>query len=627
MVVTTTGGLGLCSGMSGKRRVGRLEQAALRASAGGRSSDSRIPLYDENEVLREKLAEAVALIEQLVPQSMPSLADQAEAERERLENIWRKRPLAEIAEAMTAGDFLFTEAEFLWAIAPAYMQHTQLLSQSQHEKRIIASADREEAKRVIFRRQDRQGHAQIALACASSSIKVKTLLTTARSIALTYLHASDSVLDGLRRERLIYAESWLQKLRGCWADYVPRTPYTPSSVLIWLNTDNLDIYSRKSMTRVKEGTRVKSALLHALVTERIFFDPNLLTGPEPNGSLWNLSDPEAFKLHVVPKFDATQKWLAGLHHKYLELAMISILEPMKRPTPEKDHHRTGPTITQSMPILTDHSTSTSADLAAYMHQVEEWFGKDAYFIHLGDFMTFRNIWFNIFRMRPVWNHHTVQGDEFHLQTHHNHASKILWYQHVVKPAALMLYRTDVRVSYEAARFNSQESFMRMLACAVLRYLIEIPLSSELRKHPWRLMEHVKKNLGLWEMLGWYFYYGVFALENKNAMRIGDSAELDKAWMYTTLLSRPAGKKNYAKYGLMMQIVLCDTHPWVRQVIKNERTFRETEIPCTGRGKGVIIERVRQECIKNVSHVLTMVLLVVRLCTTTRKGALAQQMRG
>ena len=133
--------------------------------------------------------------------------------------------------------------------------------------------------------------------------------------------------------------------------------------------------------------------------------------------------------------------------------------------------------------------------------------------------------------------------------------------------------------------------MRMLACAGLKYLLSLDMPEELLMDPKALMAHCQHNLGLWEFLGWLFYYGVFALSNKDAMRTGDSNELDKAWMYTTLLSRPAGKKNYAKYGLMMQMVLYDTHPWIRAVIRGERTYRETDLPCTGRGKGVVVERV------------------------------------
>ena len=84
--------------------------------------------------------------------------------------------------------------------------------------------------------------------------------------------------------------------------------------------------------------------------------------------------------------------------------------------------------------------------------------------------------------------------------------------------------------------------MRLVACAGLRYLSGLSLSSELSSNPTALLEHVKLNVGLWEFIGWLYYYGVFALSNKNAMRTADNVELNKAWMYTTLLSRPAGKK-------------------------------------------------------------------------------------
>jgi hypothetical protein len=124
---------------------------------------------------------------------------------------------------------------------------------------------------------------------------------------------------------------------------------------------------------------------------------------------------------------------------------------------------------------------------------------------------------------------------------------------------------------------------------------------------------VKLNVGLWEFIGWLYYYGVFALSNKNAMRTADNVELNKAWMYTTLLSRPAGKTNYAKYGLMMQIVLYDTHPWVSQMIRSERTFRESNLPCTGRGKGVIIERVRD----SVLHIFNLNALTAYVAGSVR----------
>ena len=225
---------------------------------------------------------------------------------------------------------------------------------------------------------------------------------------MDYFHVSTSVMNTLRREGLAHSEYFIKKLRHLWKGAVPRAPYTPSSVLVWLTTDNLDMYARKSMTRTKGGMRVKSEMLHALVTERIYFHPSWLEGPPPEGTVWLESDPDNFVQHVTPDKSSTEMWLTQHWKHYLLLSRESTLLPMQRPKAEKDLHQGGRTITQSMPILVDHSTSTAADMATYMLQAEQWFGSNAYFIHLGDYMTFRNLWFNIWRSKPLYNHHAVE---------------------------------------------------------------------------------------------------------------------------------------------------------------------------------------------------------------------------
>ena len=165
------------------------------------------------------------------------------------------------------------------------------------------------------------------------------------------------------------------------------------------------------------------------------FNPICLEATPPNGSLWNMSDPKQFAQHVVPQTQATHQWLTEHWVRHNDIVMQQVqsdpMEPMKRPPAAEDQYAGGRTITRSMPILTGVSTSTSVDLALYMQKAEEWFGPDAYFLHLGDYSTVRNLWFNIWRSRPLYNHHCVQGDEFHLQTHHHHAAKILWYPNVI----------------------------------------------------------------------------------------------------------------------------------------------------------------------------------------------------
>jgi hypothetical protein len=530
--------------------------------------------------------EATETIDSMWPLAIPSLADEAEAEFQHLCALLNQRSIKELAQMVTEPECLQQEVDFLWECAPKLMQHQLSLITNPSNIRALRERNTHSLENAL----ERAAHTEIALRAHAYSNRACCVLMLARSMSLSHLHTSTTVLRMIQSEHLVLSAFFLRKICHQLKDYIPRTPYVPSVTLIWLNTDNLDIYSRKVHTRLKDGERIKSTLLHALVTERIFYDPIHLLGAAPECSLWERTPTEEFRLSVVPKVQETHEWLTNLWCKYRVKVEADPMSPMHVPDPELDQQRSGKTITQSLPILTNHSTSTSADLASYMRQAEEWF-PNAYFLHLGDFPTFRNIWFNVWRSKPAFNKHVPLGDEFHLQTHHNHAAKILWYPHVIRPAALMLYRSDVRISYEAARYNTQESFVRMLTCAVLRYLSELGLPEQLMNNPLMLMAHVEHNVGLWELVGFAFYYGIFALENKNAMRVADNTELDRAWMYTTLLGRPAGKKNYAKYGVMMQITMWGTHPWVRAVIRGERTFRETDKPCTGRGKGVVVERV------------------------------------
>eukprot|EP00658_Telonema_sp_P-2_P038773 TRINITY_DN27756_c0_g2_i1.p1 TRINITY_DN27756_c0_g2~~TRINITY_DN27756_c0_g2_i1.p1 ORF type:complete len:192 (-),score=32.00 TRINITY_DN27756_c0_g2_i1:107-682(-) len=108
------------------------------------------------------------------------------------------------------------------------------------------------------------------------------------------------------------------------------------------------------------------------------------------------------------------------------------------------------------------------------------------------------------------------------------------------------------------------------------------------------MEAVKQNLPVWEFISFLLYAGTFALADKAAMRTAHVAELDFAWGYTSILARSCGKTNYAKYGVLMNLVLHSSHPWVRALLDKERTHRSTNLPCTGIGKEAAIEHSVRE---------------------------------
>ena len=105
------------------------------------------------------------------------------------------------------------------------------------------------------------------------------------------------------------------------------------------------------------------------------------------------------------------------------------------------------------------------------------------------------------------------------------------------------------------------------------------------------MDAVQDNIPLWDFIGFLLYFGVFTLGQKEAVRTAKIDDMDKAWKHMSLLANATNKTNYAVYGMMMDMILHDTHAWPRALMDHDRTFRETDKPCTGRPKGTIVERV------------------------------------
>ena len=125
--------------------------------------------------------------------------------------------------------------------------------------------------------------------------------------------------------------------------------------------------------------------------------------------------------------------------------------------------------------------------------------------------------------------------------------------------------------------------------------------------PVRLLEQVEHNLPAWELIGCCFYGCTFSLRDKLSMRISDVEWLDWSWVYTSLLARAVGKTNYAKYGVFMDKVLKDCHPWVRAYLEKHRTYRKTQKPCTGIGAESGIEEVSVLAHHNINTNLASVL--------------------
>ena len=106
--------------------------------------------------------------------------------------------------------------------------------------------------------------------------------------------------------------------------------------------------------------------------------------------------------------------------------------------------------------------------------------------------------------------------------------------------------------------------------------------------PIELMRAVESNLPVWEFIPFLLYAGVFTLSDKEAMHTANVRELDYARGYTSILARASHKTNYAKCGVLMNLVLHSSHPWCRAIMDKVRTHRSSDLPCTGTGKETAI---------------------------------------
>ena len=208
-----------------------------------------------------------------------------------------------------------------------------------------------------------------------------------------------------------------------------------------------------------------------------------------------------------------------------------------------------------------------------------------------DYQTFAVAWWLKARTPELYEDVLMVGGELHRQFHTNDCVYRLWWDYVLEPAAMCLYRKDIRQNFNADKFNNKETFVRLVAIAGLTWLSRMDSVPE---DPIELMRAVESNLPVWEFISFLLYAGVFTLSDKEDMRTTNVRELDYAWGYTSILARASHKTNYAKYGVLMNLVLHSSHPWRRAIMDKERTHRSSDLQ--GNGDRTFSERPqRRDC--------------------------------
>ena len=286
----------------------------------------------------------------------------------------------------------------------------------------------------------------------------------------------------------------------------------------------------------------------------------------------------------VPPQTEINAHLGNYFTNFALMARDDITSLLDRPSPSCDS-QSGASVIVTWPAQTHLCASSKVDMAAAYEMLDEQMPSVCKVV-VEDWATAAITWNHMHRSGPAYKYWMIWGCELHRMMHTNDAIIHIYWEHVVKPCAMLLHRNEVKVTLSANDFNSKEQFIRLVAVAGFKWLVSMPdVRSDLIASPTALLAYVNDNLPAHELLHFLLYGGTFALADKAAMRCSLATDLDWAWPYTSILGRASNKTNYAKYGIMMDKVIKDTHPWVRTMMTKYRTHRVIGRPGTGVGKG------------------------------------------
>ena len=508
----------------------------------------------------------------------------------------RQKTVAEVAQQLVQPKALRAELTRLKAALPTLYQRLKDAKWNDHDTKMAALPQGHKARSTWERRIDRTLHRQMCSTLRARNSRLILCLPLSRSIVLEHQHIPYRSYDNMIREQIVYHADTVHKAYVSLKDFIPDTKvlynWEYSDELILAAIDNLDMYDKKTHTRVKDGECIRSHMLHAVVTTRILFDKSILPGPPPQSDLLIKETEQVVKHAALPNRDTVHKFLRSQWSKHFELAKscASPTELLARPPATCDRQNTGRTICVSLPILTGRSTASKVDVVVAINSARNHYpGKK--FVLVMDYQTFAVAWWLKARTPELYEDVIIVGGELHRQFHTDDCVYRLWWTYVLEPAAMWLYRKDIKQTFNADRFNNKERFVRLVTIAGLCWLCQLDLSegSAIPEDPVELLESVKLNLPVWEFISFLLYAGAFALSDKEAMRTANVPELDFAWGYTSILARACHKTNYAKYGVLMNLVLHSSHPWVRAILDKHRTHRSSNLACTGIGLEAAIE--------------------------------------
>jgi hypothetical protein len=524
----------------------------------------------------------------------------------------------ESAEALMAPDAFVKEFHELKTAMPRLASRLRQLNSNEYDRKM-----ENKPTEVWQRNRNLKLHRSMVDLLRDRDRESVFVLSLARSLSIQTQHAQVALRSNLSHEGLLHDEKFLNAIRKHLVDWLPPVDFEVSDELVLVAMDNLDMYSRRSHSRLKDGEVVKSHMVHALVSERILFDKAILKGPAPTGDLLIKDMLSVAKHAALPNRSTVEKFLTGHWAKFRsDVSTCTPMDVLGPPPPQCDR-QPGRTWCVNLPLISNRSTASKEDVTFGMMRINELFPGTKK-MGVFDYQTFAVAWWVKARGGELFEDWLPVGGELHRQFHSDDCGYRLFWPYVLEPTALWLCRTDIRLAFNADCYNNRESFKRMVAISVFEWLngLEGEPPCCLDK-PTELLEAVHTNLPVWELLKFQLHCGVFALSDKLAMRTTNVPELDFAWGYTSILAHACGKTNYGKYGVLMNLVLHSSQLWCRNVLDHARSYRMSDEPCTGTGLDTAVEHGVRTTKASVQRVSTHRLDTVSIAQTAARECKAQ----
>jgi hypothetical protein len=566
----------------------RLSNASQALSA---SSSLAAALTEQNVALQTALREATGLLSRCSQQVSLCASAEVLIENELAgATTWYARLEPDgIARLLMEPDSLHQEFQRFLLWMPNFMAmlaRTMVVTRPDN-----ASNPNHKHHATWYRAKSVQLHLAAAKILRSRSQRVVPLVTIAKAIDRFYkagVHTEVHISDQRVRESL--HNTLIQKVRNCLSSWVPVTPFVVMKKIRFITLDNWDEYCRLGHAVRVDGEVKRSQMLHAILICEELVDASFFSDSAPVDSLFKPADESTWDiLKAVPPKDEIDEYLQDRFQGFLLMARDDIQSLWARPAASCDS-QIGKSIIVSLPAQTDLVANSKEDMATAYTRLDEMF--PGFKLVKLDFATYAQSWNLQWRSFLLYKNYLFFGGELHRMMHSNDAIVHVYWEHIIKPCAILLNRNEVKLKFSAGDFNNKEQFVRLVAVAGFQWLVGLegaPLNVLVDSAA--LLTAVDANLPARELIHFIKYAGTFALSDKASMRTASSPDLDWAWPYTTVLARACNKRNYAKYGIMMDKVINDTHQWAKVMMTKYRTFRVTGRPCTGVGGETCIEQV------------------------------------